>query len=138
MANQVTRERYGGFSSHDERRAVIDELRAKGIAAADDYSGACQGDGDEHWHAHFITVRGLTPEQANRVLGRPTFERVIGGWIFTANGLDFMAIRNEAGFEGRNWELWTFDRDRQAHGGQIEDMLPSRAACLARAKEISA
>lgn len=48
-----------------------------------------------------------------------------GGWRFTWGNHVFKAWRNEAGFAHRDWELHNLDRMIV-----IEDMLPSRQACV--------
>lgn len=54
-----------------------------------------------------------------------------GGWEFRARANEarkYMAIRNQAGFAGRDWELWEL-----AESGEwvcVEDQLASRGECV--------
>lgn len=136
----VTGERYGGYGSMAELDDAVEALKARGIKAKNDFSGWCRSTGDEHWHPRFITVTGLTPQQAAKLLGKPQFEKVIGGWAFSVGDRRFMAQRNEAGFAGRDWELLEYIGADELHRQMqfVEDMLPSRAACMERAKEVCA
>jgi hypothetical protein len=45
------------------------------------------------------------------------------GWAFIVNDAEYFAVRNEAGFAHRNWELY---RD----GHLVADQLASRAECV--------
>lgn len=98
---------------------------------------------------HRLTDEGFDSEESARewiekhgYTVRPKFTKVIGGWLFDACGQTLLAHHNEAGFSGRAWELWS---TRSRDGGQtvyqdqcLEGMLPTRAACVERAKEVCA
>ena len=56
------------------------------------------------------------------------FEKSAGGYLFRVNGREFLAYRNEAGFAHRDWEVWSVTQG--GNPKMIEDMLPTRAACV--------
>lgn len=57
-----------------------------------------------------------------------TFEKSAGGYLFRINGREFLAIRNEAGFAHRQWEVWSVTQG--GNPKMVEDQLPTRAACV--------
>jgi hypothetical protein len=56
------------FRSPDDVQPLIDMLRAKGIPAWRDASGACSADEKGHFHATTITIRGITAKDARKLL----------------------------------------------------------------------
>lgn len=133
----VTSERYGGFNSMPELEAVVADLKEAGINAYADYSGQCRHTNGEHWHPNYVSVRGLTPQQARKLLNQSVsgFTKVVGGWLFETGGVKWIAHHNQAGFGGRDWELWSVNVKGDRAERVVADMLPSRAACVERAEE---
>lgn len=66
---------------------------------------------------------------------KPKFTKVIGGWLFETEGVQWIAHHNEAGFSGRAWELWSVNVKSGAQERVVADMLPSRAACVEQAED---
>ena len=54
-----------------------------------------------------------------------------GGWEFKVGDKVFVAIRNTAGFAGRDWELWRRNGELLI---QEADQLASRGECVAFAR----
>jgi hypothetical protein len=63
------------------------------------------------------------------------FTKVIGGWRFDVAGRSFVAHRNEAGFAGRQWEVAELDGTGLKNGGFSTDMLVTRDAAVAAARQ---
>lgn len=55
------------------------------------------------------------------------------GWAFTIRGIGYVARRNEAGFKGRDWEVYEDDPD----GHLYMDGFGSRAEAVAYVQKMS-
>lgn len=71
-------------------------------------------------------------------------ENGTGGWLFDSEfGGQYMALRNIAGFAGRDWELYVEQRTEVVGSSDIaswklvEDQLSSRGECVEVANEHS-
>ena len=53
------------------------------------------------------------------------FQMAGGGWVFSIDTVRFVAIRNEAGFAHRNWDLY-----RLTDGRIVADQLGTRRECV--------
>lgn len=72
--------------------------------------------------------------------GKTTFIKSAGGWAFRIEGHEFVAWRNEAGFAGRDWELWPVNNGTDAWGVTTTfphiDMVASRGECVTEAERM--
>ena len=57
-----------------------------------------------------------------------------GGWIFEIDGIRYKAWHNDAGFAGRDWELWRWE-PAVGRWVMVVDQIDTRAACVLWASE---
>ena len=77
-------------------------------------------------------VGGTDDRIKENEMSKTTFVKSNGGYLFrTTDGEVYRAVRNEAGFAGRDWELWTVD------GRLAQDQLSSRGECVELAQGLA-
>jgi hypothetical protein len=77
----------------------------------------------------------VSPTKQQEVRAMTKFEKRVGGWAFKVGSAEFIAMRNEAGFAHRDWEVWHLDGSKV--GGMVEDQLESRRECVEAVKSKS-